>query len=98
MYHRDSMATVTNCTFSGNSAIDFGGGMFNTGNAGPTLADCTFCNNSPENIDGKVVLSGQIHLSTFCPIPVCPGDITGDGNINVVDLLEVLGAWGVCPP
>jgi len=26
----------------------------------------------------------------------CVGDITGDGVVDVVDLLEVLGAWGDC--
>jgi hypothetical protein len=31
--------------------------------------------------------------------PVCPpGDITGDGVIDVNDLLAVIGAWGACPP
>ena len=26
-----------------------------------------------------------------------PQDINGDGIVNVLDLLEVLGAWGPCP-
>ena len=29
--------------------------------------------------------------------PACPADITGDTNVNVTDLLLLLGAWGVCP-
>ena len=27
----------------------------------------------------------------------CPADITGDGVVDVLDLLAVLGAWGDCP-
>jgi hypothetical protein len=27
-----------------------------------------------------------------------PGDLTGDGQVNVDDLLAVIGAWGACPP
>lgn len=25
-----------------------------------------------------------------------PADVNGDGVVNVVDLLELLGAWGPC--
>ena len=28
---------------------------------------------------------------------VCLADITGDGTVNVTDLLLLLAAWGVCP-
>jgi hypothetical protein len=27
----------------------------------------------------------------------CPADVDGDGDVDVVDLLELLGRWGVCP-
>ena len=27
----------------------------------------------------------------------CPADNTGDGNVNVTDLLALLAAWGACP-
>ncbi len=39
---------------------------------------------------------GQIQMSTFCPIPVCPPDIDGDGVVAVPDLLTLLAAWGPC--
>jgi hypothetical protein len=32
-----------------------------------------------------------------CEGTPCPEDLTGDGAVNVFDLLEVLGAWGACP-
>ena len=28
--------------------------------------------------------------------PDCPADVTGDGVVNVSDLLAVLSAWGPC--
>ncbi len=93
----DSSPTVTNCTFSENSADFRGGGMYNSSST-PTVTDCTFCGNSPEHIDGDpVVLVGQIQMSTFCPIPVCPGDSTGDGEVGINDFLDLLAAWGPCP-
>ena len=35
----------------------------------------------------------------FCrrPAPNNPGDITGDGQVNIDDLLAVIAAWGPCP-
>ena len=29
--------------------------------------------------------------------PACPADLTGDGQINLSDLLVVLSNWGACP-
>ncbi|TVQ50817.1 MAG: hypothetical protein EA377_13830, partial [Phycisphaerales bacterium] len=29
--------------------------------------------------------------------PACPADLTGDGEVNVFDLLQLLSAWGSCP-
>ena len=31
------------------------------------------------------------------PPPPCPGNINGDGVVNVADLLAVINAWGPCP-
>ena len=33
-----------------------------------------------------------------CTGTATPGDINGDGVVNVLDLSELLGAWGPCPP
>ncbi len=32
-----------------------------------------------------------------CPPATCDGDFDGDGDVNVIDLLTLLGAWGPCP-
>lgn len=34
---------------------------------------------------------------SLIPAPACPADVTGDGSVNVTDLLAVIGAWGACP-
>ena len=46
MYNDASSTTVTNCTFSGNSAHFNGGGMANRIESSPTVTDCTFYNNT----------------------------------------------------
>lgn len=32
----------------------------------------------------------------LAPTPTCPADLTGDGHVDVSDLLLLLGAWGSC--
>jgi hypothetical protein len=31
-------------------------------------------------------------------LPHTPGDVNGDGEVNIDDLLGVINAWGICPP
>ncbi len=45
MYNFNSSPTVTNCTFSQNTATYDGGGMYNF-NSSPTVTNCTFSGNS----------------------------------------------------
>ncbi len=53
MYNKlGSSPTVTNCTFSGNSAADNGGGIGNWYNSDPTVTNCTFSGNSAWNGGG----------------------------------------------
>lgn len=30
-------------------------------------------------------------------VPLCPADLTGDGSVDVSDMLALLGQWGPCP-
>ncbi|MHC4697027.1 MAG: right-handed parallel beta-helix repeat-containing protein [Planctomycetota bacterium] len=50
MYNANASPTVTNCTFSGNSAR-FAGGMLNT-ESNPTLTNCTFSGNATQDNGG----------------------------------------------
>ena len=55
--HRNeySSPTLTNCTFSNNSASSYGGGMYNYGynrTCSPTLTNCTFSGNSASSQGG----------------------------------------------
>jgi parallel beta-helix repeat protein len=45
-YNSGSSPTLTNCTFSGNSAREGGGGMYNHDSSSPVLTNCTFSDNS----------------------------------------------------
>jgi len=45
IYCRFSSPTLTNCKFIGNSAYEYGGGMYNYYNSNPTLINCRFSGN-----------------------------------------------------
>ncbi|UCF42370.1 MAG: right-handed parallel beta-helix repeat-containing protein [Planctomycetota bacterium] len=49
MYNVSGSPTVTNCTFTQNSAR-WGGGMYNINNSNPTITNCTFSENSARGI------------------------------------------------
>jgi hypothetical protein len=49
MYNVSGSPTVTNCTFTQNSAL-WGGGMYNINNSNPTIRNCTFSENSARGI------------------------------------------------
>lgn len=59
-------------------------------------ADC----NGDEIVDYGQILSGQLPdrdsngVPDTCEARACPGDITGNGNVNGVDLSAVLTSWG----
>jgi hypothetical protein len=69
--------------------------------SGPTLRAC--CTNNTcvisERADcgffgGEWLASSQ--SCTDCT-PTCLGDLDGDGEVKVIDLLILIGSWGVCP-
>ncbi len=88
---------MTNCSFSGNSAT-FGGGMRNSV-SNPTVANTGFCENTPDQISGTFTDGGGNSL-LYCPppIPPRPTDINGDGVTNVLDLIDLLLAFGAACP
>jgi hypothetical protein len=46
---------------------------------------------------GTFTVVGGFWPGGVVPAPTCPGDITGDDLVNIVDLLAVVSAWGACP-
>jgi parallel beta-helix repeat protein len=46
MRNYNSSPTLTNCTFTSNFGINYGGGMYNTSSSNPTLTNCTFDSNT----------------------------------------------------
>jgi len=40
---------------------------------------------------------GARYVGTVTLDPYCAGDVDGSGDVDVVDLLALLGAWGPCP-
>jgi len=92
-------ATISGCTITNNNSTAGGtGGGINHGQ--PTaifaMGTTSLCGNTPGNVVGLYTDNGGNTLSESCK-PAVPGDITGDGIVNVADLLAVIGAWGACP-
>lgn len=50
--------------------------------------------------DGSIVEAAvdDVLISYVECQPQVPGDVTGDGVVDVSDLLAVIGGWGSCPP
>ncbi len=65
IYCRDSSPTVTNCTFSENSA-DLGGGAMRNYNSSPAITNCTFSGNSADFGGGMYNSSGSSPMLTNC--------------------------------
>ena len=51
MLNTSSSSTVTNCTFTGNTA-GYGGGMFNQNSSSPTVTSCSFSGNTVSDSGG----------------------------------------------
>ncbi len=65
MYNAAGSPTLTNCTFSSNSAGNAGGGMYNSSSS-PALTNCTFIGNSATNSGG-----GMYNLSSSPKLSNC---------------------------
>ena len=79
MYNDASSPTVTNCTFSGNSA-DYGGGMYNDSSS-PTLTNCTFTGNTA-SYGGGMRNSSSSPMVTNCTFSGNTASDDGGGMEN----------------
>jgi len=75
MYNVGSSPTVTNCTFSGNSAPK-GGGMCNSEGSTPTVTNCILWDNSSDQIYNKINSNPVVTYSDV------QGGYSGEGNID----------------
>jgi len=86
-----SSTLVEECTIRLNAATTAAGGLWvRPGFDNVLLQGTTICTNQPDNIDGDYTDLGG---NSLC---LCPGDITGNGQVNGADLAELLAAWGPC--
>ena len=53
-----------------------------------------FCGNGA-NFHGNWTNGGGVIQLDACT-DECPGDVSGDGRVDSVDLAEILAAWGEC--
>ena len=51
------------------------------------------CSNAPDNVFGTWVDNGGNLLAAECPV-ACPGDVTGDGQVDGADLGLLLSYFG----
>ncbi len=84
MYNNNSNPTVTNCTFSENSAGD-GGGMANDFNSSPTVTNCTFSGNSGNSAGGMGNFEGSSPTVTGCTFTGNASGSFGGGMSNEVN-------------
>ncbi|MHC4533346.1 MAG: right-handed parallel beta-helix repeat-containing protein [Planctomycetota bacterium] len=80
MYNWESSPTVTNCTFSSNTANYHGGGMYND-NSSPTVTNCTFTGNSA-NSGGGMYNNESSPTVTNCTFTGNNADWYGGGMNN----------------
>ena len=93
--HTDGSPQILNCKFMNNAAI-LGGAIshLDNGTVGPMVANTYFCGNTPDDIYGDWVDGGGNVFDDSCGGSDCPSDVTGDGWVNVTDILAVIAAWG----
>ncbi|MDP7009053.1 MAG: hypothetical protein QGI78_05730 [Phycisphaerales bacterium] len=92
----NSTATIDNCIIRDNEA-SYGGGIYQVGAEGSGLhiSNTYFCGNTPTDIHGVWFDEGGNVFDESCD-GVCDADVSGDGNVNVTDLLAIVASWGSC--
>ena len=87
----------------GTSGLDMGAYEYGTPSRGISTGAC--CTNSQcvilsqdicEQVFGTYLGDSSSCAGSPCPVP-CLGDVNGDGQVNVADLLTVIANWNNCP-
>jgi len=94
----DSSPLINDCRISSNSAsVGDRGGIYSTDGSSPNLSDTEVCDNTPDQIYGLWDNNGGNTIADECPVD-CDADITGDGFVNINDLLTLIANWNTSSP
>ena len=83
LYTNNSSPTVSNCTFSSNSALSAGGGMYIQSNSSPTVRYCTFSGNTATGPFSTGVGAGMYESGSSSTVSDCTfsnNSATGSGG------------------
>jgi len=104
IYLESCSAYISQCHLRGNVGMFGGGGIYvYGGGSNAMLQDTVVCGNTIDQIFGKWTGEGATCLSDDCidlnqdNVPdacQCLGDISGDGQVNVQDVLTIISEWG----
>jgi parallel beta-helix repeat protein len=83
MYNSASSPSITNCTFSGNTASSSGGGIYCTTSASPSIDNCTFIGNAAGSGGGIQNTMSSLPTITYCTFSGNTVGINGGGINNV---------------
>ena len=88
--------TIDGCTIRNNVAGLAGSAVASSGPTMAILTGSTVCSNAGTTgqIEGPMDLDGTNSIDDDCPVD-CEGDVNGDGDVGITDLLTVIGDWGV---
>ncbi|MGM9507687.1 choice-of-anchor Q domain-containing protein [Larkinella sp. GY13] len=89
MYNVNSSPSLTNCSFTSNSANRIGGGMYNAFNSNPSLINCNFTSNSANSAGGMYNSNSSPSL-TNCSFTSNSANLYGGGMYNNTDASPVL--------
>jgi len=83
--------TINNCIVRDNvSESDYC--ILSTGE--PLISNTLFCGNTPNNIEVSWIDGGGNSFEDSCGDEPCDGDLTGDGFVDVNDILEAVSGFG----
>ncbi len=84
--------TINNCIVRDNTATS-NYMILSSGN--PVISNSIFCNNDPNNIAVTWTDGGGNVFDDICDDDEpCAGDMSGDGQVNVEDVLTIVDGWG----
>lgn len=97
MYSRNGGGPgIENCSLTDNAAGVAGGALASVQFSLAVIGDSTACENQPNAIEGDWSDDGGNAITDSCD-DTCPADLTGDGAVDIGDLLILLYQWGDCP-